>query len=195
MSRATLAAADAVAAGREGGDAKSIFAAADGALSHFNGGFLRSLARLLVAPCAHQDGWGEPAPWLRAALANFEELELPRPRPPVPAGLAGHGRACPPPGPPRGGARPGPFAAQGVTPREVEVMAQVIAGRSNREIAESLYLSVRTVEKHVERLLMKTGMTRAQLGRLAQSVGVEPLADRGYVAVPAAPAQLRSPAP
>jgi DNA-binding NarL/FixJ family response regulator len=53
-------------------------------------------------------------------------------------------------------------------------MAQVIAGRSNREIAESLYLSVRTVEKHVERLLMKTGHTRSELGRLAESVGIEP---------------------
>jgi DNA-binding CsgD family transcriptional regulator len=69
---------------------------------------------------------------------------------------------------------PGSLAAQGVTPREIEVMAQVIAGRSNREIAESLYLSVRTVEKHVERLLMKTGHTRSELGRLAESVGIEP---------------------
>ncbi len=53
-------------------------------------------------------------------------------------------------------------------------MAQVIAGRSNRDIAESLYLSVRTVEKHVERLLMKTGYTRSELGRLAQNVGIDP---------------------
>jgi DNA-binding CsgD family transcriptional regulator len=65
------------------------------------------------------------------------------------------------------------LAAQGVTPREVEVMAQVAAGRSNREIAEFMNLSVRTVEKHVERLLMKTGSTRSELGRLAEAVGVQ----------------------
>jgi DNA-binding NarL/FixJ family response regulator len=34
-------------------------------------------------------------------------------------------------------------------------------------------LSVRTVEKHVERLLMKTGSTRSELGRLAEAVGVQ----------------------
>jgi DNA-binding CsgD family transcriptional regulator len=174
MSRATLSAADAVAAGREGGDAKSIFAAADGALSHFNSDFLRSLARLLVAPCAYRDGWGEPATWLRASLANFEELDLSNFANQCRLAL----RAMDEPVPRRArleAARvPGSLAAQGVTPREIEVMAQVIAGRSNREIAESLYLSVRTVEKHVERLLMKTGHTRSELGRLAESVGIEP---------------------
>ncbi len=76
MSRATVRAADAVAAGREGGDADSVFAAADQALGRFEGGFLRSLARLLVAPCALRDGWGEPAAWLREALAKFEDLGL-----------------------------------------------------------------------------------------------------------------------
>ena len=52
-------------------------------------------------------------------------------------------------------------------------MAQVAAGRSNREIAEFLHLSVRTVEKHVERLLAKTGSTRSELGRLAEALGVQ----------------------
>src|SRR5262249_53995756 len=74
MSRATLTAADAVAAGREGGDAASIFAAADRALGRIESGFTRSLALLLAAPCAYRDGWGEPAVWLREALSNFEYL-------------------------------------------------------------------------------------------------------------------------
>ena len=77
ISRATLRVADAVAVGREGGDAASTFAAADRALGRIEGGFARSLARLLVAPCAYRDVWGEPAVWVREALANFEDLGLP----------------------------------------------------------------------------------------------------------------------
>jgi predicted dithiol-disulfide oxidoreductase (DUF899 family) len=59
----------------------------------------------------------------------------------------------------------GPLAARGVTPREVEVLAQIAAERSNREIAEALHLSVRTVEEHVERLLMTTKLSAAPSGR------------------------------
>src|SRR5262249_58105071 len=72
MSRATLGAADAVAAGREGGDAASIFAAADRALGRIESGFTRSLARLLAAPCAYGDGGGEPVVWVREAPSHFE---------------------------------------------------------------------------------------------------------------------------
>jgi len=174
MSRATLWAADAVAAGREGGDAESAFASADQALGQFEGGFLRSLARLLVAPCAYSDGWGQPAVWLREALANFEDLDL--------QNFAGQCRvalkAMAQPVPRRAGIEaprvPTLLASRGVTPREVEVLSQVIAGRSNREIAAILHLSIRTVEKHVERLLMKTNHDRAELTSLAERAGVDP---------------------
>jgi DNA-binding NarL/FixJ family response regulator len=54
------------------------------------------------------------------------------------------------------------------------VLAEVAAGRSNREIAEALHLSVRTVEKHVERLLMKTGHSRSELAGLAEDAGIQP---------------------
>lgn len=41
-------------------------------------------------------------------------------------------------------------------------------GLSNKDVATRLYLSPRTVEKHVERLLLKTGLgNRAQLAALA----------------------------
>jgi DNA-binding CsgD family transcriptional regulator len=174
MSRATLHAADAVAAGRDGGDAAPIFAEADRALRRIEGGFARSVVRLLVAPCAHRDGWGEPAVWLREALANFEDLGLPN--------FAGQCRTTlralgmPVPRRPRSEAPrvTAPLAAQGITPREAEVLAQVTAGRSNREIAEALHLSVRTVEKHVERLLMKTGRSRSGLARFAADAGLPP---------------------
>ena len=65
---------------------------------------------------------------------------------------------------------PGHLAGRGVTPREAEVLAQLGFGRSNRDIAEAMHLSVRTVEKHVERLVMKMGHSRTELARLAGDV-------------------------
>ena len=48
--------------------------------------------------------------------------------------------------------------------REVEVLALVAAGKSNRAIAEKLFLSPRTVEKHVEHVMDKLGVgSRAQI--------------------------------
>lgn len=172
MSRATLLAADAVAAGRSAGDATAMFAAADAALGRFEGGFLRSLARLLVAPCAWRDGWGEPAAGLREALANFEDLSLDRFASQCRAALRAMGEPVPRRPRAEAPAVPGPLAARGITPREVEILAHVAAGRSNREMAEALQLSVRTVEKYVERLLMKTGRTRAELAGLAESARI-----------------------
>ncbi|MFC3242005.1 LuxR C-terminal-related transcriptional regulator [Gordonia humi] len=48
----------------------------------------------------------------------------------------------------------------GLSPREREVADLVAAGMTNREIAERLVLSTRTVEGHVEHLLGKLGLTR-----------------------------------
>ena len=50
----------------------------------------------------------------------------------------------------------------GLTPRELEVVELVAAGRTNREIAGQLFLSVRTVDRHVSRIFGKLGVnTRA----------------------------------
>ena len=58
--------------------------------------------------------------------------------------------------------RPGPSA--GLTRREREIAALVATGLTNREIAGKLYLSVRTVEVHVDHTLTKLGLrTRTQL--------------------------------
>jgi predicted ATPase/DNA-binding CsgD family transcriptional regulator len=48
-------------------------------------------------------------------------------------------------------------AAAGLSRREAEVLRLVAAGRTNREIADTLFLSVRTVERHVTNLYAKIG--------------------------------------
>jgi DNA-binding CsgD family transcriptional regulator len=45
----------------------------------------------------------------------------------------------------------------GLTPREIEVLRLVAAGRSNGEIAKRLFVSIKTVNTHVHHLLRKTG--------------------------------------
>jgi len=61
----------------------------------------------------------------------------------------------------------------GLTEREVEVLAQVAKGWSNGEIAETLYVSPATVKTHLSRLLMKLGARdRAQLIVIAYESGL-----------------------
>lgn len=78
---------------------------------------------------------------LRAALATFERL----------------------------GARPDASRARGLlsgrdghrdvlSPRELEVLRLIVSGRTNAEIAASLFLSERTVHRHVSNILTKLGV-------------------------------------
>ena len=55
-----------------------------------------------------------------------------------------------------------------LTPREVEVLRFIARGYTNRQIAEQLELSIRTVESHRANLMDKLGLqTRVQLVRFA----------------------------
>jgi ATP/maltotriose-dependent transcriptional regulator MalT len=55
-----------------------------------------------------------------------------------------------------GSARPGEPAAPGsLSPREVEVLRLVATGRTNRAIASELFISERTVERHVSNIFAK----------------------------------------
>jgi DNA-binding NarL/FixJ family response regulator len=59
-----------------------------------------------------------------------------------------------------------------LTEREREVLVQVAVGRSNTEIAETLFVSVATVKTHVSRLLTKLrARDRAQLVVIAYETG------------------------
>jgi DNA-binding NarL/FixJ family response regulator len=56
----------------------------------------------------------------------------------------------------------------GLTNREQEVLAHVVAGRTYAEIARALVISEKTVSVHVSNLLRKTGTSsRLELARLA----------------------------
>jgi DNA-binding CsgD family transcriptional regulator/tetratricopeptide (TPR) repeat protein len=117
----------------------------------------RHLGLRLVAEHALQHGWGDPVAWLRLAEAYFHSS--------APAVA----RACrellrqagtPVPQHRRGtAALPAPVRAHGISVREFEVLSLVADRLTNQEIGRRLFLSPRTVEKHVASLLAKAGVT------------------------------------
>jgi non-specific serine/threonine protein kinase len=68
---------------------------------------------------------------------------------------------------------PPPGSRPGLTRREAEVAALAARGLTNRDIAGQLFLSVRTVEAHVDHILTKLGFhTRTQLAAWALEAGL-----------------------
>ena len=66
-----------------------------------------------------------------------------------------------------------PGGAAGLTPRQLQVIRRVAEGRTNREIASELYLSVRTVDMHVRHSLMTLGCrSRIDAARKAGELGL-----------------------
>ncbi len=155
---AGLLMARAVVAGRTDPDrAGALAVEADAMLVYLP--WWQSVVRRLVAEAAAADGWSIPDQWLPEAERCLRRL--------------GHPAAADACRRLRGGAPdalPAAWARLGVTRREADVLELIVEGRTNREIAEHLYLSVRTVEKHVESLLRKTGArTRTRLAAVAGS--------------------------
>jgi DNA-binding CsgD family transcriptional regulator/tetratricopeptide (TPR) repeat protein len=67
-----------------------------------------------------------------------------------------------------------PAAQLGLTPREVEVLALVAAGRSNRQIAQALFISPKTVGVHVSNILAKLGVAgRVEAAAIAHRLGLD----------------------
>jgi DNA-binding CsgD family transcriptional regulator/tetratricopeptide (TPR) repeat protein len=155
--------ADAVLAGRarRSDDAEASFAAGSDALADLT--WYRHFANRLVAEAAIADGWGDPPGWLMPALIHFEEHGQDRL---VAACRSLLGKAGAPI--PRRGTSSAriPLALRelGVTEREAEVLTLLGDGLSNKEIASRLYLSPRTVERHIANLTVKTDVrTRSEL--------------------------------
>ena len=74
-----------------------------------------------------------------------------------------------------GAPRPVADSPGGLTRRECEVLVLVADGRSNREIGEGLFISDRTVARHLTNIYHKIGVTsRTQAARYAIDHGMTP---------------------
>jgi DNA-binding NarL/FixJ family response regulator len=63
-----------------------------------------------------------------------------------------------------------------LTPREMDVLEQIVAGKSNKEIADELGVTEATVKTHINSLLGKLGVTdRTQAATAAIRRGIVPL--------------------
>jgi DNA-binding NarL/FixJ family response regulator len=64
-------------------------------------------------------------------------------------------------------------AWESLTPREIEIVKLVAEGNKNREIAEELFISIKTVEKHRSNLMAKLNLKgAAELAKLAMEKGL-----------------------
>ena len=62
-----------------------------------------------------------------------------------------------------------------LTPREIEVLTLIAAGHSNRAIAETLVITVRTVKKHTSNIYGKLNVnSRTQAAAYARQIGLLP---------------------
>ncbi|GLX98309.1 LuxR family transcriptional regulator [Herbidospora sp. NBRC 101105] len=125
------------------------------------------LGARLVAEAALADGWGEPVVWLRAAEDHFHEAGVTAVTAACRTLLRQAGAAVSYRRAGREGV-PGELRNLGVTVREHQVLLLLAERLGNVEIGRRLFISPRTVEKHVASLLAKTGLpNRAALGEHA----------------------------
>ena len=63
----------------------------------------------------------------------------------------------------------------GVTPRELEILELIASGLSNREIADTIFVSENTVKTHSSRIFDKLGAKRrTQAVQIAKQAGLIP---------------------
>jgi DNA-binding NarL/FixJ family response regulator len=66
-----------------------------------------------------------------------------------------------------------PAAALGLTIRELEVLALVAEGRSNRQVGDALFISAKTASVHVSNILAKLGVaSRVEAAAVAHHAGL-----------------------
>ena len=119
-------------------------------------------ARLALGPAQAQAAEERGKAMSLATAAEYAlMLTAAGPQPPAADGAAADGAAVTVPGLDR------------LSPRERELVTLVARGRTDAQIASQLYISVRTVSSHLDRIRDKTGCRRrADLTRLALSGGL-----------------------
>jgi DNA-binding NarL/FixJ family response regulator len=140
-------------------DAIDSYRAALNRLQHHPQSVLAARVRLAIAQTLKSSDWAGAVTWARAARASFDRMGARRDADEAAGLLRELGapvRAA--------GERPG----QPLTRREAEVLALLAYGLTNREIAERLVISAKTVEHHVGRILDKLGLhSRAEAAAYA----------------------------
>lgn len=85
--------------------------------------------------------------------------------------------------------QPDPLAAFRLTERERKILDLVTTGRSNRQIAEQLFISPKTLSVHVSNLLAKLGVVgRLEAAAMAHRLSGRPISTGGKVDPVARPA-------
>lgn len=172
LARGFLRHAEAVLAGR-GGDvdtALGLLSQGDEAMA--DASWFRHCAHRLVAEAALADGWGDPVAWLTDALRFFDRNGDER----LASACRSLLRKAGAPVPRRRAEEVASSASLrelGLTARELEVLRLLGEGLSNKDIGARLYLSPRTVERHVASLTAKAGVSRRSelVAFAARSVG------------------------
>jgi len=161
IARACLRYSEAIALGRAGRTEEATAAAeaatADmAAMQHSE--LFAALALRLVAEAALRDGWGEPVGWLTSCHAFFSASGYPAVAEACER-LLNHRRPARLPG--------------GLTEREAQVLRLVTDGRTNRQIAAELFLSEKTVARHLSNIFAKLGVgSRAAATAFATREGI-----------------------
>ncbi len=128
------------------------------------------MVRRLVAEAAIDCRFADPVELLRDAESAFVDLGLSRPAETARGMLRSLGEAAPRQ---RGADSPLPddLRRAGVTAREAEVLDMLADRHTNREIAARLFVSPKTVEKHVAALATKLGAAnRIVLAEIARAL-------------------------
>jgi DNA-binding CsgD family transcriptional regulator len=166
--------ARAVLLGRAGhaAQAAEAYARADEALAPCP--WYQQHARRLVAEAALADGWGDPTTWLIEALAFFDGAGC-APIASACRALLRRAGAVVPRRRRAVGDVPASLHGYGLTPRETEVLTLLGEARPTREMAAALFVSPKTVERHIANLAVKVGVRgRAELIAFAATRVAEP---------------------
>jgi len=160
ITRACLRYAEAVESGRAGrleqAESAAAIATAEMAAMRHNDLFA-ALALRLTAEAALRDGWGEPIGWLQQTRSFFRS-----------SGHTAVADACE-----RLLKRQPVRLPGGLTEREAEVLRLVAAGKTNRAIAAELYLSEKTIARHLSNIFTKLGVgSRAAATAFATREGI-----------------------